>query len=179
MGKGLPNLISSLILIFILGIALVVILVSRQKTEEIIKSLPQSLPPTTAREWLPESASQTPPAEEEPVVEEPTIEEPVVEEPAAEESPLDKFAQCLTEKEMKFYGAYWCSWCNKQKELFGESVQYLPYIECVDKETNQLTTECQEAGIEIFPTWQLPNGEKPPGFRALEELSVLSGCPLE
>lgn len=96
-----------------------------------------------------------------------------------EVSSLEDFAKCLTEKGMKFYGASNCSWCQKQKELFGEAVQYLPYVECLDGETGEMVIECQEAGISGFPTWELPNGEKSSGFKSLEELSQLSGCPLE
>lgn len=95
-----------------------------------------------------------------------------------ERASLEVFAKCLDEKGMKFYGAFWCSWCAKQKELFGEAVQYLPYIECSDEETREMTPECEEAGIASFPTWGLPGGEKSPGFKTLEQLTELSGCEL-
>ena len=94
-------------------------------------------------------------------------------------SSLEEFAKCLTEKGMKFYGAYWCSWCKKEKELFGEDVEHLSYIECIDEETEEMIAECQEVGISSFPTWQLPGGEIVPGFKTLEELSELSGCSIE
>ncbi len=94
-------------------------------------------------------------------------------------SSLEDFAKCLTEKGMKFYGASGCSWCAKEKELFAEAVEYLPYVECVDEESGELITECQEAGISGFPTWKLPNGELISGFKTLEELSELSGCSIE
>lgn len=94
-------------------------------------------------------------------------------------SSLEEFAKCLFEKGMKFYGAEWCGWCKKQKELFGEDVEYLPYVECIDEETEEMTVECQEAGITGFPTWQLPNGELVSGFKTFEELSELSGCSIE
>lgn len=100
------------------------------------------------------------------------------EKPPVEETSLETFAKCLSQKGMKFYGTFWCGWCNKQKELFGEAVQYLPYIECSDPETGQLTPECQEASITSFPTWQLPNGEKSLGYKPLEKLAELSGCQL-
>jgi len=95
-----------------------------------------------------------------------------------QEVSLENFAKCLSEKGMKFYGAEWCSWCQKEKELFGEAVQYLPYVECVDEGSDELIAECQEAGISSFPTWQLPNGELVSGFKTLEELSELSGCSI-
>ncbi len=113
---------------------------------------------------------ETPPAETPPADEKPK-EEP----PAAN---LENFAKCLGQKGMKFYGASWCSWCVRQKQLFGPAVQYLPYIECIDKETQQMTSACQAAGITSFPTWELPNKEKSPGFKELEKLAELSGCQL-
>lgn len=91
---------------------------------------------------------------------------------------LDGFAQCLTEKEAKFYGSKNCGWCGKQKELFGESLQYVNYIECIDPETDQWSELCREAGIDAVPTWEI-GGEMNPGFKTLEQLSELSGCPLE
>lgn len=90
---------------------------------------------------------------------------------------LADFAKCLTEKGAKFYGVSYCSWCKKEKDLFGEAAQYLPYIECVDEETQETTPACKEANITSFPTWEF-NGEKNPGFRTLEQLSELSGCQL-
>ena len=101
--------------------------------------------------------------------------EPEPEQPSS----LESLAKCLTEKGMKFYGASWCSWCQKEKELFAEAVQYLPYIECVVEGSDELTVECQEAGITGFPTWELPSGEMVSGFKTLEELSELSGCSIQ
>ena len=43
---------------------------------------------------------------------------------------LDDFAQCLTDKEAVFYGAFWCPHCQAQKRMFGNSVKLLPYVEC-------------------------------------------------
>lgn len=99
--------------------------------------------------------------------------------PAGEEfSPekLEALAKCLSETGAKFYGAFWCGWCNKQKELFGEAAQHLPYVECSDEETRQMLPECQQAGVTSFPTWEF-EGEKVSGFKDLEGLAKLSGCP--
>lgn len=98
-----------------------------------------------------------------------------LEEKEFSEEELESLAKCLTEKGVKFYGASWCSWCNKQKEDFGRAAQYLPYIECIDSSTNEMLAVCQEAGITGFPTWEIA-GEKTSGFKKLEELSRLSGC---
>lgn len=114
--------------------------------------------------------------EETPVSEEPTGTTAPPETVYSEEK-LEALAKCLSEKGVKFYGTYRCGWCIKQKEVFGKAAQYLPYIECVDKETQQITSQCQEAGIQGFPTWEF-SGEKKPGFKTAEVLSQLANCPL-
>ena len=40
----------------------------------------------------------------------------------------DGVAQCLTEKGVKFYGAFWCPHCQNQKKMFGRSARLLPYV---------------------------------------------------
>ena len=91
----------------------------------------------------------------------------------------EDFAKCLTGNGMKFYGSKNCGWCKQQKESFGDSLQYVVYIECVDPETEQWSEECKEAGISAVPTWLLPDGEMSTGFKPLESLAEISGCPLE
>ncbi|MBU0547085.1 MAG: hypothetical protein ABH876_01640 [Patescibacteria group bacterium] len=102
---------------------------------------------------------------------------PNEESPVVEDASLEILAKCLTEKGFKFYGSSSCSWCNKEKDLFGNAAQYLPYIECVGSD-GQLAQACIDAKIESFPTWESPDGTKSPGFRTLEELSQSSGCSL-
>jgi len=106
----------------------------------------------------------------------PTEEKTEGEEKFSEEQ-LETLAKCLSEKGAKFYGSSGCGWCKKQKEVFGEAAQYLPYIESVDEETRKMTSQCQEAGIQGFPTWEF-FGEKKSGFKTPEELSQLANCPL-
>ena len=106
----------------------------------------------------------------------PTEEKTEGEEKFSEEQ-LETLAKCLSEKGVKFYGASGCGYCKKQKEVFGEAAQYLPYIECVDEETRKMTSQCQEAGIQSYPTWEF-FGEKKSGFKTPEELSQLADCPL-
>jgi len=107
----------------------------------------------------------------------PTTEgEPEAEEKFSEEQ-LEILAKCLSDKGAKFYGSFGCGWCEHQKEIFGKAAQYLPYIECVDKETQQMTPQCQEAEITGFPTWEF-NGKKNTGLKTVRELAELSGCPI-
>lgn len=90
---------------------------------------------------------------------------------------LEALAKCLTEKGAKFYGAYWCSWCAQQKEMFGNAAQYLPYVECSEENSQEMTPECKAIGITSYPTWEF-NGEKNPGLKSLDDLVSLSGCAI-
>ena len=95
-----------------------------------------------------------------------------------EPSSLEELAKCLTDSGAKLYAAFWCGACKSQKDLFGEAVQFLPYIECSDEETREMLPVCQEAGITAYPTWEI-NGEKSTGVKSIEQLNELSGCSLE
>lgn len=88
----------------------------------------------------------------------------------------DELAKCLTEKGAKMYGTYWCSHCKVQKQMFGDSWQYVDYIECSLPAGQGQTEECEEAGIEGYPTWEFEDGERLSGEVALEELAEKSGC---
>lgn len=65
-------------------------------------------------------------------------------------SDKDAFAKCLTEKGWTMYGAEWCSHCKAQKALFGDSFQYIKYVECPDN-----TELCVAEGINGYPTWKI------------------------
>jgi hypothetical protein len=69
---------------------------------------------------------------------------------------LDSFAQSLKEKGVKFYGAFWCAHCQAQKDEFGNSKKYLPYIECSNPDQSQ-TQVCIDNKIESYPAWTFPN----------------------
>jgi hypothetical protein len=90
----------------------------------------------------------------------------------------DNFAKCLTSKQAKMYGAYWCPHCTDQKAQFGRAFQYVNYVECAIKGSNEMTPACKAAGIKHYPTWQF--GANPPveGEFPMEELSDKTGCPL-
>jgi len=90
----------------------------------------------------------------------------------------DAFAKCLTENDVKFYGAFWCPSCADQKAMFGKSAKYLNYIECSPPDRRGQTPACAEAGIESYPTCEFQNGERRTGVVPLEQLNLLSGCEL-
>ncbi|OHA19550.1 MAG: hypothetical protein A3C08_02605 [Candidatus Taylorbacteria bacterium RIFCSPHIGHO2_02_FULL_47_18] len=86
---------------------------------------------------------------------------------------LDGFAQCLAEKKITMYGAYWCSHCKNEKAAFGDSFRFVPYVECTAD-----VKKCTDAGINGYPTWIFPDGRKFEGEQGVKRLSELSGCAL-
>lgn len=84
-----------------------------------------------------------------------------------------EFAKCLAEKQITMYGAVWCPACQKQKKLFGDAFKYIPNVECPDD-----PQKCIAQGIEAYPTWEFPSGEKLVGVQTFETLSTKSGCIL-
>lgn len=78
----------------------------------------------------------------------------------------------------KMYGAFWCSHCQDQKQMFGrEAAKLLDYVECFPdglKRGTYMVKACQEAKLEAFPTWFI-NGEFLSGEKKLSELAELSG----
>ncbi|KAL0798489.1 hypothetical protein Bca101_053664 [Brassica carinata] len=82
----------------------------------------------------------------------------------------------------KMYGAFWCSHCLEQKEMFGrEAAKLLNYVECFPegyKKGVQIFKACSDARIEGFPTWMI-NGQVLSGEVELAELAEMSGFTLD
>ena len=91
---------------------------------------------------------------------------------SSEPGKYDAFAQCLTANDVVMYGTEWCSHCQNQKKMLGNSFQYIDYVDC-DRNEQQ----CYSAGIRGYPTWNI-KGENYPGEKNLFELSQLSGCDI-
>ncbi len=94
------------------------------------------------------------------------------------ETTNDAFATCITNSGATFYGAFWCPHCADQKELFGDSVDLLPYVECDVGGKNADPSACAAAGIVTYPTWIFADGTKTEGVESFEELSKATSCPL-
>jgi hypothetical protein len=90
----------------------------------------------------------------------------------------DVFAKCLAAKQTKMYGLYWCPHCAEQKEMFGKSFQYVPYVECAIKGSRDLMPACTEAGVKLFPSWQFGTNKPVEGVFPMQELSDKTGCSL-
>ncbi len=82
----------------------------------------------------------------------------------------DTLAQCLTEKDVVMYGTEWCSHCKNQKAAFGDSFQYVNFVDC-----DQNRAACEAAGVEGYPTWSI-KGQNYPGQQQLGRLASLAGC---
>ncbi len=90
----------------------------------------------------------------------------------------DEFAKCLTENDVKMWGAYWCPACAQQKDIFGRSFKFVTYIECAESRSSQ-TQFCTDNNIESYPTWEFPDGSRQTGVLPLTALAQQSGCALQ
>ena len=86
---------------------------------------------------------------------------------------LDEFAKCVSEKGAVMYGTYWCSHCTDQKKMFGQSFQYINYVECSSE-----IKKCTDDEIEATPTWIFGDGTRNVGKISLEKISEITGCAL-
>lgn len=91
---------------------------------------------------------------------------------------LDGFAKCLSDKDAKFYGAFWCSHCQNQKRLFSKSEKYLPYVECSTQDSRGQLQVCKDQDIKGYPTWKFADGSTQEGEVTLQELANKTSCPL-
>ena len=90
----------------------------------------------------------------------------------------DAFAQCLTENDVTYYGAFWCPNCQRQGNMFGKSKRYVNYIECSTPNRRDQKTICKEAEIEAYPTWEFADGSRVTGIQTFEFLAEQTGCTL-
>lgn len=100
-----------------------------------------------------------------------------------ESSPLAiSLAKHLHSIGAKMYGAFWCSHCQEQKQMFGhEAAEILDYVECFPEgffKGTKMEKVCLDVGIEGFPTWVI-NGEVLGGEKDFRELAELSGFQLD
>lgn len=84
---------------------------------------------------------------------------------------LNAFSECLTNKGVRVYGTDWCKSCQNQKNMFGESFQYVRYINCDFHEK-----ECARLGITAYPTWYMNGKTLPSGAMSLKSLGETSQC---
>jgi uncharacterized membrane protein len=89
---------------------------------------------------------------------------------------LRGLAEQLEESGAIFYGASWCPHCQQQKALFGASVDRLPYVECSPGGPNAPSAPaCTSAGVQTYPTWVFPNGDRITSVMTIPELAARVG----
>lgn len=96
----------------------------------------------------------------------------------AEPGQYDNLARCIKDSGAKFYGASWCPHCQNQKEAFGKSAKYLPYVECSMPGSNAVSLVCKNANIDGFPTWVFSDGSRLVGMQTVEALAEKAGCQM-
>ncbi|MFH1088917.1 MAG: thioredoxin domain-containing protein [Candidatus Uhrbacteria bacterium] len=144
--------------------------ISQTENKDVVATEPQVVALSIDGSEITIGNSAAPEVQVAPVVEEPAV-------PVAAPNSMDLFSKCLTAKGATLFGAYWCPHCQSQKKAFGESVQYINYIECADEATKTQATVCQSAGIKGYPTWQFADGSEIVGQVSFEDLSAKTGCP--
>jgi len=82
----------------------------------------------------------------------------------------DEFAKWLTDEGIVMVGAEWCGYCNQEKEEFGDSFQYVTFIDAVYEP--ELASSYGVAG---YPTWVLADGTQIAGYRSIETLMEETG----
>lgn len=96
--------------------------------------------------------------------------------PAVNREEAEHLAQCLTDSGAKMFGAYWCSHCQSQKQLFGAAFSRINYIECSLPDGQTQTQVCREAGIKGYPTWEFGDGSRAEGQLTLAALAEKTEC---
>lgn len=90
----------------------------------------------------------------------------------------DEFAQCLSDKGAKFYGAFWCPHCQNQKAMFGKAAKKLPYTECSTPDGQNQLQVCKDAGVTGYPMWSFTDGSTINGEAELSVLAEKTSCVL-
>jgi cytochrome c553 len=98
--------------------------------------------------------------------------------PAADAATMATFGRCLKSKGAVFYGASWCPHCHAQREMLGDAMDYVKYVECSVDGTRETTAACHAAKVTSYPTWKFADGSKESGEQSLEELAAKTGCEL-
>uniref|UniRef100_A0A0D6R6U2 Vitamin K epoxide reductase domain-containing protein n=1 Tax=Araucaria cunninghamii TaxID=56994 RepID=A0A0D6R6U2_ARACU len=106
--------------------------------------------------------------------------EPVV---TTQSSPVSiSLAKHLRSVGAKLYGAFWCSHCYEQKQMFGaEASKILDYVECYPngyRKGVKIAKTCEDINIKGFPTWVV-KGQVLSGELEFAELARASGFDMD
>ena len=93
---------------------------------------------------------------------------------------MDALANCLADKGIKEYGAFWCPNCAKQEKMFEDSYDIIMdmgvYVECDARGDNEQSALCIEKGIKGYPTWEFQDGTSLQGVMELHTIAEKAGC---
>jgi len=92
---------------------------------------------------------------------------------------LASFGRCLEREGAVFYGTSWCPQCDAQRRVLGSAMSYVPYVECSVDGERRSNTECKDADIHAYPTWEFGDGSRATGRQSLEALASRTGCALD
>lgn len=90
---------------------------------------------------------------------------------------LVAFARALDQAGVTYFGAAWCPFCTQQEELFEDGGDFLPFVEVTNPDRS-LNSVGQAEGIQTFPTWDFPSGERITGIMTLAEIATASGIAI-
>ncbi|MFP4524189.1 MAG: peptidylprolyl isomerase [Candidatus Woesearchaeota archaeon] len=127
----------------------------------------------TLNETIPETAPQT--------VEEDDLEDDEVEvevEPTNPEGDAqgDSFGECLADADAVLYGTSWSPDTETQKEVLGEALDEIEYVDC-DPTTGEAPATCDE--IDVYPTWIIGEGDDAMTLKGKQSINALereTGC---
>ena len=91
---------------------------------------------------------------------------------------LAGLAKCIKDSGASFYGTFWCSHCQNQKEMFGAEASDLPYVECSTADGRGQLQVCADKEITGYPTWIFSDGTRASGSLSAEDLAARTGCQL-
>lgn len=97
---------------------------------------------------------------------------------SASGSSRDNFAKCITEKGAVMYGTFWCPHCAKTKKMFGESFNFIKYVECDPRGDNEQSLLCINNEIDKYDTWEFADGSRLISEPTFAQLSEKTGCPI-
>ncbi len=109
---------------------------------------------------------------------------------------IDALANCLADKGVKEYGAFWCPNCAKQEDMFGKAYSILKerqvYVECDPRcsvSEDKLPVACRgvigqtdlclEKEVNKYPDWEFPDGSRLVGVQQLDVIAEKAGCEYE
>jgi hypothetical protein len=91
---------------------------------------------------------------------------------------LGAFGRCLTRAHATLYGASWCPHTAEQRDLLGDAMDEVTYVECSVGGTRHSTPDCNEADVHNYPTWVFGDGSRVKGVMSLAKLAGRTGCRL-